>query len=100
MLRVDPAQHDRLAEIAANLADRIDEARANGWLGEVQGLQVNLEAARSKLVRLDRAATNQPVDLGLPILGDHHQPRDHGAPLGSCCPRRAVQRLPNTNFGR
>ncbi len=42
MLRVDPRQRHRLAEIIANLGDRITEARANGWLGEVQGLQVSL----------------------------------------------------------
>jgi hypothetical protein len=39
MLRADPAQRRRLEEIIRNLTDRIDEARANGWLGEVQGLQ-------------------------------------------------------------
>ncbi|GAA5087108.1 hypothetical protein [Nocardia iowensis] len=37
---------DRLAEIVANLRDRIAEAKANGWTGEVEGLQVNLNAAR------------------------------------------------------
>jgi hypothetical protein len=38
------------------LASRIDEARINGWLGEVQGLQTSLEAAKRKLVSVDRAA--------------------------------------------
>lgn len=33
MLRVDPRQRHRLAEIIANLGDRITEARASGWLG-------------------------------------------------------------------
>lgn len=55
MLRVDPKQRNRLIEIIRNLTDRIDEARANGWLGEVQGLQISLDAARAKLVSLDRA---------------------------------------------
>ncbi|SFQ67015.1 hypothetical protein SAMN05421810_11247 [Amycolatopsis arida] len=56
MLRVEPRQRDRLIEIARNLTDRIAEAHANGWLGEVQGLQVSLEAARQKLASLDRLA--------------------------------------------
>jgi hypothetical protein len=54
MLRVDPAQRDRLAEITRNLAERITEARLAGWLGEVRGLQVSLHAARDKLTALDR----------------------------------------------
>jgi integrase len=36
MLRVEPGQQARLVEITRNLADRVDEARANGWLGEVR----------------------------------------------------------------
>ncbi|SCG70007.1 tyrosine-type recombinase/integrase [Micromonospora coxensis] len=69
MLRVDPAQRPRLEEIATNLQERLDEAQANGWLGEVQGLQVSLEAARGKLANLDRRATPATtVDLGLPVI--------------------------------
>jgi hypothetical protein len=45
MLRVSPQQRPRLAEIIRNLRERITEARMNGWLGEVQGLEVSLEAA-------------------------------------------------------
>lgn len=56
MLRVDLKQRRRLEEIIHNLGDRIKEARVNGWLGEVQGLQISLEAARNKLVSLDRLA--------------------------------------------
>ncbi|MDX2388837.1 site-specific integrase [Streptomyces sp. DK15] len=71
MLRVEPAQRRRLEEIIRNLSDRIDEARANGWLGEVQGLQVSLEAARTKLASLDRLTRNRnqdPVELGMPAI--------------------------------
>lgn len=70
MLRVSPAQRARLVEIARSLTDRIAEARANGWLGEVQGLQVSLEAAHKKLASLDRLARNNnrtgPVNIGMP----------------------------------
>jgi hypothetical protein len=49
MLRVSPQQRPRLAEIIHNLHERITEAQMNGWLGEVQGLEVSLEAAKRKL---------------------------------------------------
>ncbi|PZR79005.1 MAG: site-specific integrase, partial [Candidatus Aeolococcus gillhamiae] len=39
MLRPDPAQRPRLVEIADNLNARIDEARNQGWLGEIDGLE-------------------------------------------------------------
>lgn len=70
MLRPDPAARSRLAEIIKNLADRIAEARINGWLGEVEGLQVSLTAARTKLAALDRTARNSAgtADLGLPAF--------------------------------
>ena len=45
----------RFIEIVRNLVDRIEEARSNAWLGEVQGLQISLEAARAKLISLDRS---------------------------------------------
>lgn len=69
MLRVDPAQRPRLAEIILNLRDRIDEATTNGWLGEVQGLTVSLNAAQAKLDALDRRPhAVRAVDLGLPVI--------------------------------
>ncbi|WP_329430623.1 hypothetical protein OG339_22245 [Streptosporangium sp. NBC_01495] len=71
MLRVDPAQCRRLAEIIRNLGDRIDEARAYDWAGEVQGLRISLEAARNKLASLNRLARNNrrtTVNLGMPII--------------------------------
>jgi hypothetical protein len=73
-LRLDPRARPRLAEIIANLRDRIHEARLNGWLGEIQGLQVSLDAATRKLVSLDRLRDRQPagpVNLGVPVIGDH-----------------------------
>jgi hypothetical protein len=66
MLRLDPAQRHRLAE---NLRERIQEAHTRGWLGEVQGLQVSLDAAEAKLGDLDhRAARGGPIDLGIPTI--------------------------------
>ncbi|WP_242606516.1 site-specific integrase [Protofrankia symbiont of Coriaria ruscifolia] len=70
MLRVDPRQRTRLEQIIRNLGDRIDEARTNGWLGEVEGLKISLAAARHKLTTLDRAARNtpRPAPLGMPAI--------------------------------
>jgi hypothetical protein len=67
---LDPRQRHRLAEIIANLGDRITEARASGWLGEVQGLQVSLDAARAKLASLAKAeqAHSGQADLGIPTI--------------------------------
>ena len=58
MLWPDPAQRDRLAEIRDNLTARIAEAKQKGWLGEVEGLQVSLAAARE--TRPDRQAHPPP----------------------------------------
>ena len=74
MLRISPQQRPRLAEIIHNLRERITEARMNGWLGEVQGLQVSLEAAKRKLASLDRSIERNcrtgTADLGMPIISD------------------------------
>ncbi len=70
-LRPDPKARPRLAELIANLKDRIQEAELNGWLGEVEGLQASLNAATSKLVSLDRMRNRRPggpVNLGIPII--------------------------------
>ncbi|MBV8350012.1 MAG: hypothetical protein JOZ49_21615 [Mycolicibacterium sp.] len=73
-LRLDPGARPRLVVIIANLKDRIQEARINGWLGEVQGLQVSLDAAINKLAALDRLRSQQPgaslTNLGIPIVKD------------------------------
>ncbi|MFF5019425.1 hypothetical protein [Streptomyces sp. NPDC001165] len=50
-----------------NLVARIAEARREGRLGEVEGLQVGLAGAEEKLAQLDRRpAGHATVDLGFP----------------------------------
>jgi Phage integrase family len=69
-----PKQRGRLVEIIRNLEDRITEARLNGWLGEVQGLQTSRDAAAKKLVTLDRNITHarqgatERTSLGIPTI--------------------------------
>ena len=56
------------------ISDRIVEARHNGWLGEVQGLQISLKAAQDKLAALDRASrsgADYGVRLGIPVVKCH-----------------------------
>jgi hypothetical protein len=62
-------QRARLEEIRDNVLARIAEAQREGWLGEVEGLQVSLAGAQDKLAQLDRRARNCiTVELGIPTV--------------------------------
>jgi hypothetical protein len=65
LLRPDPAQRHRLVEICDNLAARINEAGREGWLGEVEGLNISLAGARHKLAQVDE----QTARAGTTVLG-------------------------------
>jgi Phage integrase family len=68
LLRPDPAQRTRLVQIRDNLLDRIAEAHTEGWLGEVDGLNVSLAAAHDKLAQLHAlSARARTVQIGMPI---------------------------------
>ncbi|MFC9706081.1 hypothetical protein ACFTWD_35950 [Streptomyces sp. NPDC056943] len=62
---MDPRQKPRLIEIIQNLRERIREARANGWLGEVEGLQVSFDAAMAKISSLKDGAADGRPQLGI-----------------------------------
>jgi hypothetical protein len=72
LLRPDPTQRTRLLEIRDNLTDRISEAQHQRWLGEVEGLKVNLAAADAKLAQLDGLAARRTtvVQLGIPTFAE------------------------------
>jgi hypothetical protein len=57
----------RLEEIRANLGDRLQEAKDQGWLGEVAAIETTLAAAARKLEAM-RAITTRPAvtHLGMP----------------------------------
>jgi hypothetical protein len=63
-LRPDPAQRDRLTEIARNLEACMAEAREHGWRGEVSGL----EATLAKLDTMSKLCTrdHQPTYARMP----------------------------------
>lgn len=69
LLRPSPTQRARLEEIRDNLIARIAEAEREGWLGEIEGLQVSLAGAQGKLAQIDAALARQSssVHLGMPI---------------------------------
>lgn len=66
LLRPDPAQRGRLEEIRDNLLARIAEAEREGWLGEVEGLNVSLAGAEDKLAQIDRQSQKATIILGMP----------------------------------
>jgi site-specific recombinase XerD len=69
MLWPDPAQRPRLVEIRDNLTARISEAEREGWLGEIEGLQISLAGAQTKLAQIDRRTSERTtVDLGMPAI--------------------------------
>jgi hypothetical protein len=67
-LRPDPAQRPRLAEIRDNLHARIAEATREGWHGEIEGLQVSLAGANSKIAQIDAASHRTATNLGMPAF--------------------------------
>ncbi len=76
-LRPDPAQEPRLLEIRDNLQARIAEARRQGWLGEIAGLEATLQAASQKLQAIHQIAAGgrQPYVHGLSIREPRLSPR-------------------------
>ena len=72
LLRVDPAQKQRLEDIRGNLTARIAEAEREGWAGEAEGLKVSLAAANNKLAQIELALARraETVSLGIPSYRD------------------------------
>jgi Phage integrase family len=69
LLRPDPAQRPRLAEIRGNLTARIAEARREGWAGEAEGLHVTLAATDQKLAQMTEITARSRatvIHLGMP----------------------------------
>jgi hypothetical protein len=69
MLWPDPDQRPRLIDIRDNLTARIAEAQREGWLGEIEGLEVSLAGATDKIAQIDQRSHTQRasvVDLGNP----------------------------------
>jgi hypothetical protein len=60
MLEVAPAMQPRLLEIQTSTRARLDLATTQGWLGEVEALELNLHHIGEKLAQVERANARQP----------------------------------------
>ncbi|MFF1399389.1 tyrosine-type recombinase/integrase [Streptomyces sp. NPDC058287] len=65
MLQVNPKMLTRLAELEQDLLQRRQRAETEGWLGEIDGINMTLTFLRTKQADAVRTA-RRPVDLGLP----------------------------------
>lgn len=76
VLQVDPKMLARLDEIEADLLARRERAQAEGWRGEIEGLDLTLSFLRNKRAHTQRFTRR--IQLGLPTT---HQPAARqGAP--------------------
>jgi hypothetical protein len=78
-------------EIRDNLEARITEAHREGWLGEIEGLQVSLSGAQQKLTQLDATANRlaNAVNIGMPTFA--HIAGREGIAAPAAVPRRTNQ---------
>ncbi|MFF7408946.1 recombinase [Streptomyces lydicus] len=66
MLHVNPKMLARLAELEADLLDRRARAETEGWVGEIEGIDLTLTFLRAKRDEAQRRTQRPPVDLGTP----------------------------------
>jgi hypothetical protein len=70
MLRINPAMLPRLTELETDLQERRGRASAEGWLGEIEGIDLTLRLLREKQAAAERiratSGTSGVVDLGMP----------------------------------
>ena len=66
MININPKMLPRLDEIEVDLLARRARAEAEGWLGEIEGIDLTLSFLRQKRDQTRRLARVAPVDLGLP----------------------------------
>jgi len=68
MLNINPKMLPRLDEIEDDLLARRSRAEHEGWLGEVEGIDLTLTFLRQKREQTQRLARIAPVDLGIPSV--------------------------------
>jgi hypothetical protein len=74
MLRINPAMLPKLAELETDLLMRRDRASAEGWQGEIEGIDLTLRLLREKQATAERISANSVtsgvIDLGMPTIPD------------------------------
>jgi hypothetical protein len=69
MLRINPAMLPRLSELDTDLSERRSRASQEGWLGEIEGIDLTLRLLREKQATATKLrTTGSVVDLGMPTL--------------------------------
>lgn len=65
MLHVDPAMLERLDDIHTDLTARRKRAQAEGWLGELEGIDLTLRFLTEKRGEAQRITRSPPTSLGM-----------------------------------
>ncbi|TDD24808.1 site-specific integrase [Nonomuraea diastatica] len=68
MININPKMLPRLDEIETDLLARRARAEQEGWLGEIEGIDLTLTFLRQKREESQRLARIAPVNLGMPGL--------------------------------
>ncbi|MGI8613905.1 MAG: hypothetical protein ACR2KL_08205, partial [Nocardioidaceae bacterium] len=63
MLRIDPKLIVRLEDIEADLIPRRKHAEAEGWLVEIEGIDLTLTLLRDKRAEAHRVQQRDPIHL-------------------------------------
>lgn len=66
MLHVNPKMLARLDEFETDLLDRRTRAEAEGWAGEIEGIDMTLTFLRAKRDDTQRRLRRPAVNLGIP----------------------------------
>jgi hypothetical protein len=66
MLNINPKMLPSLDEIEEDLLARRSRASHEGWLGEVEGLDLTLTFLRQKRGQANRLTRIAPIGLGIP----------------------------------
>ncbi|MGC9443002.1 hypothetical protein [Streptomyces sp. WG5] len=66
MPHVNPKMLARLTELETDLLDRRGRAETEGWVGEVEGIDLTLTFLRAKRNETQRRAHRPAVHLGIP----------------------------------
>lgn len=68
MLHIDPKMLNRLQEIETDLLARRARAEAEGWVGEIEGIELTLTYLNGKRAEARRLNRITPVSLGMPNM--------------------------------
>ncbi len=68
MININPKMLPRLDEIEVDLLTRRARAEAEGWLGELEGIDLTLSFLGQRRDQTRRLARVAPADLGIPSI--------------------------------